>query len=207
MKRPGLGAQLGFAFAAVAAFTALLAGIIVALSWQGTFDAYVRGRVQSDANLLAEAAARSWAVTGSWRRDGLVDIGVFSASRGLRVQVLDTESEVILDSADLGVSVQMPGGFTMPGMSGTVRQTSASPLRDPIVQVPIYVDNSLVGSLKVASVAPGTFLTDRDVSFRTSSSTGLAVAALLAVALASAGGVLYSRRLLFAPARVTLAPG
>lgn len=192
MRRPGLGGQLGLAFAAVAALTALLAGAIVALSWQSTFNTYVRSRVQSDANVLADAAGRSWAQTDSWRRASLADIALYGVNRGLRVQVINKDGSVVLDSFDLGVSIQMPGGLT-PSVGEMMGQSSESPLNDPVVQAPVYVDGTLVGSVKVASSVPGGFLTERDVSFRDSSAAGLTVAGLLAVALASAGGVLYSR--------------
>ena len=57
----------------------------------------------------------------------------------------------------------------------------------------MYVGEEAVGAVRVASVAPGTFLTDRDVRFRVSSTLGLVVAALLAVGLATAAGFVYSR--------------
>ena len=194
MRRPGLGVQLGIAFAAVAALTAILAAVIVAQSWQGTFDDYVRERVRSDANLLADAAARSYTGSGTWQRDALENIGAFGVSRGLRVQVLDADQEVILDSADLNVSSQFEGMPMMTGTDGLANaQTPGSRMSEPIVQVPVYVHGVSVGAVRVSSVAPGTFLTDRDVAFRASSSRGLAIAALLAVAMASAGGVIYSR--------------
>ncbi|HEX9093657.1 MAG TPA: ATP-binding protein, partial [Coriobacteriia bacterium] len=194
MKRLSLGMQLAVAFAAVAAMTALLAGVIVTWSWANTFDSYVRERVREDASILAEAAGRTYAAYGSWNRGALVDLGVFGASRGLRVQVLDSSDAVVLDSAELQVSTGMPGVTMMPGMGRSdSAQRADRPMREPIVRVPVYVDGGTVGAVRVASIAPGTFLTDRDLRFRTSSTTGLAVAGLLALGLASTAGFIYSR--------------
>jgi two-component system sensor histidine kinase BaeS len=109
------------------------------------------------------------------------------------VQVINVADVVMVDSADLGLGSAMPGMPNIPGLGGsTSGQSSASPLRDPVVRVPVYVDEEPVGAVRVASASPGSFLTDQDVSFRSASSTGLLVAALLAVALATAGGIAYS---------------
>lgn len=194
MRRLSFGMQLAIAFALVAAMTAILSGLIVTRSWVNTFDSYVRQRVQDDATILADAAGRAYAAAGGWRKEALADLAVFGTSRGLRVQVLDTSDRVVLDSAELQVTTA-PGigmqhynwSFGGPG--------ARAPMREPIVRVPVYVEGSVVGALRVASIAPGTFLTERDVSFRLASTVGLVAAGVLAVILATAGGLAYSRRI------------
>jgi len=194
VRRPGLGVQLGLAFAIVAAFTALLAGAILSITWQRVFDEYVQERVQSDAQALAELTARAYALDRGWSAQSLGELAVVGARRGLRVQIIDAAGVVMIDSVDLGMSSVMPG---MPNVLGTDRTTggqrSSTPLRDPVVRVPVYVDETPVGAIRVASAFPGSFLTEQDVRFRSASSTGLLVAAFLAVALATAGGIGYSR--------------
>jgi hypothetical protein len=76
MKRPGLGAQLGLAFAVVAAGTALLAMAFVAISWEQAFANYVRERVQADATVLAEVAGNSYVNGGGWGARSLVELAV-----------------------------------------------------------------------------------------------------------------------------------
>lgn len=194
MRRPGLAAQLGLAFAAVAAFTALLATIVVAISWQGAFEGYVRERVQADASVLAEVASTSYANNGGWSPRALYELAVLGERNALRVQVLDGEGAILVDSGLLPQSTPLPG---MPDSIGALlasQETSKAPkMREPVVRVPVYVNDTAVGSVRVASKSPGSFLTDSDVRFSTASSTGLAVAAALAVVLATAGGLLYSR--------------
>jgi len=195
VRRPGLGVQLGFAFATVAALTALLAAAFLTISWQRVFDAYVQERVQSDAQALAELTARAFALDHGWSQQSLVELAVVGARRGLRVQVLDSRGDVLIDSAGIDFSTAMPG---MPSLSGLNRgdsgQSVSSPLLEPVVRVPVYVDETPVGAIRVASISAGTFLTDQDIQFRSASQNGLLYAALLAVALATAGGVAYSGR-------------
>jgi signal transduction histidine kinase len=50
-----------------------------------------------------------------------------------------------------------------------------------------------VGSVVVSSLSPGSLLTDSDLQFRSSSTAGLGLAAIAAMLLATAAGLLYSR--------------
>jgi len=50
-----------------------------------------------------------------------------------------------------------------------------------------------VGTLRLASASPGSLLTDSDTQFRDASTSALGLAAVLAVVLATGGGLLYSR--------------
>jgi two-component system sensor histidine kinase BaeS len=192
--RFGLGVQLGVAFAAVAALTAVLSAAIQSISWQRVFDSYVAERVQSDAQAIADLTARAYALDRGWSYTSLTGLAVWSARKSLRLQVLDSADAVLIDSADLGPIGAMPG---MPGFGAAQEmgqgQSSASPMREPVVQVPVYVDDEPVGAVRVASASPGSLLTEQDVRFRSASSWGLFAAALLALVLATAGGIAYSR--------------
>jgi two-component system sensor histidine kinase BaeS len=194
VKRAGLGVQLGIAFAVVAALTAMLSAAIQAISWQRVFDSYVAERVQADAQAIAELTARAYALDRGWSEASLTELAVLGARRSLRVQVLNSTGIVLIDSADLEPAGMMPG---MPdfGAGAGSRGTggSATALREPVVQVPVYVDDQAVGAVRVASASPGSFLTQQDVAFRSASSWGLLAAAVLALVLATAGGIAYSR--------------
>jgi two-component system sensor histidine kinase BaeS len=191
MKRPGLGLQLGLAFAVVAGFTALLITIVLAATWQKTFDDYVRQRVQADATDLADVAGTLYHLNGGWNDRSLVQVAVSGQRSGLRIQVLDQTGAVLVDSASIPVGSGMPGIDAGPIPEPSV--VSTGPMQEPVVRVPVYSVYTQVGSIRVASLSPGSLLTESDVAFRSASSNGLAVAALLAVVLASAGGLMYSR--------------
>lgn len=203
MKRLGLGAQLGLAFAAVAAFTALLATAFVAVSWQSTFESYVREGVESSVTALARLTSDAYLGDGFWSRPRLVALGMFAEQYELRVQVLDMENVVLLDSSTLAPGASLPG--LDPAPRGVLSTAAPSPMREPVVQRPVYSGTAQVGTIRVASTSPGTFLNESDLRFRTASTVGLGLAAALAVALASVGGLLYSRRYTRPIERVTRA--
>jgi signal transduction histidine kinase len=191
MARRGLAFQLGMAFAVVAAFTALLAAGILTYAWQQLFEGYVRAGVQSSAVSLSSVTADSYTYYGGWQVASLAQIARLAAANDLRLQILDDQGKVLIDSA----SLQADAGPL--GLSGAITPpSSAKPaaMPQPVVQAPVVVGVSTVGSIKVASLAPGGLLTTRDLEFRSASFDGLAVAAVLALLLASFAGVLYSRR-------------
>ncbi|HEY5548862.1 MAG TPA: HAMP domain-containing sensor histidine kinase [Coriobacteriia bacterium] len=192
MKRIGLGVQLGFAFAVVAASTALLVAIVMSVTWQGIFESYVRERVQDSAATFANMAGASFVTYGRWDSRGLFRLSAAARSYSLRAQVIDAHDVVLADSSYL------TGEEPLPGVAGGVQTAlpttgSPAPMSEPVVTAPVYVGSVRVGSVRVASASPGSLLTDSDTQFRDASSSGLALAAVLAVALATAGGLLYSR--------------
>jgi two-component system sensor histidine kinase BaeS len=158
------------------------------------FDSYVAQRVQADAQAIADSTARAYILDRGWSYMSLAERALYGERKSLRVQVLDAEGQVLIDSADFGPTGTMPG---MPGFGAAEGRAegaaSASPMREPVVRVPVYVDDEPVGAVRVASASPGSFLTQQDVDFRSASSGGLLAAALLALVLAAAGGLAYSR--------------
>jgi len=68
---------------------------------------------------------------------------------------------------------------------------------------PVVVQGIQVGTVRVWAYGPGALLTDRDAAFRTGSLTALTIAALVAVAFASIGGLWYSSRLVRPIAEIT----
>lgn len=191
MKRPGLGFQLGLAFAVVAGATALLITAVLVVSWQTTFDSYVRERVEANASDLADVAGTLYHINGGWNDRTLMQVAVSAQRSGLRVQVLDLSGTVLVDSASVPLGSGMPGTDVGAMPSPSVVETG--PMQEPVVRVPIYSIYTQVGSIRVSSLSPGSLLTESDVQFRSASSEGLALAAILAVVLASAGGLMYSR--------------
>lgn len=192
MKRIGLGAQLGLAFAVVAASTALLAAVVMSVTWQGIFENYVRARVQESAETFANMAAASFVTYGRWDERGLVRLSVAARSYSLRAQVIDAHGIVLADSSYVSGEAPLPGAGGG-GQSALPTTGSPVPMSEPVVSAAVYVDAVRVGSVRVASASPGSLLTESDTQFRDASTAGLALAAALAVAFATAGGLLYSR--------------
>jgi signal transduction histidine kinase len=106
--------------------------------------------------------------------------------------VLDLSGSVLVDSGAITGEPVFPG-LQEQNQEGIETSANAAPLRPPAVQAPVYVGTVQVGSVVVASESPGSLLTESDLRFRSASTSGLGIAAVLAVVLATAGGALYSR--------------
>lgn len=178
MRRQTIGFRLGVAFAAVAAFTAVLAAAIVAVSWQRSFESYVRERLQDRADATASIIADQYRVSGDWTHVGIPE-SLYYLLADLNVQVFDSSGELV-------------GYVTKPGEQQqqdveriTIGEVSAT--------ASIVVDDEVVGEVRVASAAAGGLLTERDIRFRSATFRGLALAAVLAVIAASVAGALYAR--------------
>ena len=196
MRRPRLGAQLGLAFAAVAAFTALLAVIVFVVSWQNSFDAYVRERVQGQANEVAGLASVAFQGNGAWSTAVLDSMVNFAENSNLRVQLLDTHGVIVTDSGTALNGQPFPGTTEIQlSQQGnpSPSQESTTPMLEPVLTLPVSSLGVRVGSVRVAPLSAGSFLIDSDIQFRSASTQGLALATLFAVVLASAAGILYSR--------------
>ena len=191
MRRIGIGGQLGLGFASVAAFTALLVALVLAVTWQGLFQSYVQQRVQSSATNFAQVAGSAFHTYGRWDSSGLEWLAETARANGLRAQVLDVSGQVLVDSAALET-----GGPGLPGLpedESAAATSAAAPMAEPVVRAPVYVGTVNVGAVRVASLSPGSLLSASDLQFSSASTAGLALAAALAVALATAAGILYSR--------------
>jgi signal transduction histidine kinase len=194
MRRIRLGGQLGLAFAAVAAFTALLVALVLSVTWQGLFESYVQERVQTSATNFAEIAGSAFHTYGRWDESALLWLGDTARANHLRAQVLDVGGTVLVDSGSVAGTPGLPGVPDDGQPTATAEPSAtAAPLNEPVVRAPVYVGSIRVGSVVVASLSPGSLLTESDLQFRSASTAGLGLAAALAVALATAAGLLYSR--------------
>ena len=191
-KRIGLGAQLGFAFAIVAASTALLIAIGMGLSWQRIFETYVGDRVEANAALFAQLASESFDAVGRWNNDGLLNLVGMARSLKLRAQVLNAHGFVLADGYYRAGQPPLPGidDDLQPALPVT---STLAPMSEPVRTADIFVGTTRVGSIRMASASPGSLLTDSDLQFRDTSFAWLGLAAVLAIGVATAGGILYSR--------------
>jgi len=186
-----LNRRLALAFAAVAALTVGLAVVILAYTWQGQFDRYVREGLQETASGAADLLSFSYERSGGWTVNALAQMPRFGIMSGLGLQVLDPQGDVIYDDVSFGVmsGVGVPSGYREP--------------TGQIVTSPVIVDGEVVGVVRVWSLSPTGMLSANDVQFRTSSTYALAGAALVAVVFASLAGVWFARTLVRPIDRIT----
>jgi len=183
--RSAFGRRLAVAFASVAALTVILVAILTSLVWNYQFDQYLKGNLQRIAEGVAQIAAQAYPQYGGWTIQTLSTIPRFGSMRGVAVQITDAHSALVYDDTTnfrAENQTQVNGGVTL------------NPNGD-IVTAPVVVDGIRVGTVRVWAYGAGALLTDRDAQFRSGSLTALTIAALVAVAFASLGGLLYSTKL------------
>lgn len=178
--RPGrLGVRLAIAFAAVAALTIVVAGVLIGISWQRQFESYVLTGLRDRAASIASAAAPAYVQAGDWEHVSFAGLEHFGMMTGVRVQISDQSDRVIVDTAY--------STTTLP----TVRPKLAT-MDEPVAVSRVIVNGHVVGKVRVSSLSPG-LLSERDVRFRRSSIVGLLIAAVIAVCFATIAGALYAR--------------
>jgi two-component system, OmpR family, sensor histidine kinase BaeS len=188
------GRRLAIAFATVAALTALLAGVLLAVVWSYQFNQYARARLQVFPNAVAEVIETYYPIDGFDYRT-LAQIPMLGPSYNLGVQVHDAKGTLVYDEASMRKHMMQAlssGGATEPTfkMSNLVLEP-----RGPVVSAPIEVNGKTVGTVRVWAYGTQALESDQDRAFRRGSLDGLAIAALVAIVLASLAGTLYSRRL------------
>ena len=194
--------RLAFAFAAVAALTALTAAILLSATWSYQFNAYARENLQNTANYISAVVADAYPQYGGYTLGTLALIPRFGPMSGIGVQVLDMENNVLYDDATTGKHIQqMMNGAT----GGTETSDTAFVLKPEgtIVTSPITVMSQRVGMVRVWAYGPDAGLTDRDMRFKLASLLGLLVAAVVAILGATFAGRLYARRLVRPIERIT----
>ncbi len=199
MRRTSMRWRLALAFAAVAALTAGLAAVILTQVWQAQFEEYVREDLQETADGAAEILGRSYAMRGGWTLDAFSTLPRYGMMSGLALQVVDRQGTLLYDDSTMG------GHQNMVRDDGTPLVPDEAPEPEgPVVTADILTPVGTVGKVRVWSYTPAEgLLSDNDIAFRKSSFGGLARAALLAVALASLAGLLYSFSLVKPIDRIT----
>jgi signal transduction histidine kinase len=186
--RGSLSRRLAISFAAVAAITALLAGVILTNVWNRQFDQYVREGLQETADGAAALLEESYIAYGNqWTVEAFVQLPRFGMMSGLGLQVLAPDGQILYDDRFHGAA--MRGEIIPP-------QASLNEPEGPTVTSSVVVDDEVVGSVRVWSFSPEGFLSENDAQFQRASFIGLLVAALIAVAAATAAGAMFARSLL-----------
>lgn len=203
-KRPrAFSRRLAIAFATVAAFTALLAGVLLSLAWTYQFNAYIHDNLEDAAQGIAAIVAQSYPTYG-FSYVTLERIPMFGMTSSIGVQVVDTKDEIIYDEASMRAHLLSALQGTTGAQAPQVQKPAIvlQPTGE-MVTAPIVVSGKLVGTVRVWAYGTSALLTDRDLQFRKGSLMGLAIAACVAVAFAGVAGIWYSSRLVRPIDRIT----
>jgi len=186
--RAVFGRRLAAAFASVAALTVILVAILISLVWNYQFDQYLKGNLQRIAQGVAQIAAEAYPAYGGWTIETLSTIPRFGAMSGVAVQITDAHSSLIYDDTT---------NYQSDGSQQAADAGNHNILRPDgsVMTAPVVVSGVRVGTVRVWAYGEGALLTDRDRQFRSGSLTALTMAALVAVAFASLGGLWFSKRL------------
>lgn len=190
------GRRLAFAFATVAALTAILAGALLSVAWTFQFNQYVRAGLQSFANGVSTIVAAYYPIYGyDW---GTLAQIPMQGQSSIGVQVFDAKGQLVYDETSMRshmLALVKAGGAARPSIQASPTAVVLNP-KGPVVTSPVIVSGKQVGLVRVwAYSSAGSLMTDRDLQFRQGSFLGLAVAAFAAIMLASLAGLAYSRRL------------
>lgn len=193
--------RLAIAFAAVAAITALLAALLNSAFWNRQFDEYLRDNLQRISDGIAQVAAEAYPAYGGWTIQTLSTIPRFGPARGIGVQILDPGGAVIYDDTTAYRQQSQPAR----DQETEDGQTFYLKPEGPVAGSSVVVQGRSVGTVRVWAYGPGAVLTDRDMQFRQGSYMALALAAIIAIAFASAAGFAYAQHLVKPIGRITAA--
>lgn len=209
----GFGSKLAFAFALVAAFTAIIAGVLSFVVWNYQFDRYVRTNLQVMANTVASAGAHAYQQFGGWNFASLAVIPQVGKNADINVQILSSDGTTIYDEAQMRAHAEEMMNQADPDSSGEIdrgilrgrgeRKQNREGVEVPtaihptgeIMTAPIVVNSVRVGTVRVWASGSNALLTDRDIELRSASLTALALAAVLAILVASVAGLAFARQL------------
>lgn len=181
--------RIASAFALVALMTALIVVIMLAFSWNQSFEKYRRTSMEGMAQSLAERTAVLYAQNGGWQYTTLTPIFEWVPLDGIRVRILDSAQNVRADSRGIGT----PEGVQRSGLFSRIEETDPAPRQR--VAALIVVNGQEVGSIEVWALGDNALLSENDLAFRSATFFAVAIAAVFAVFLASMAGMIFSERL------------
>jgi len=196
--------RLALAFAAVAALTAALAGLLLSAAWNYQFTQYVHANLQTTADGIARISEQAYPQLGGWTIQTLSQIPRFGAASGIGVQILDDAGNVVYDDATMSAHLREVTGLEAGQGQGAPEPEVLLEPRGSVVTSRVMVGGQQVGTVRVWTYSAGALMSERDVKFKRGSLVGLTLAALVAIAFASLGGVWYANRLVEPIERITV---
>ncbi|MBK5211839.1 MAG: HAMP domain-containing histidine kinase [Coriobacteriia bacterium] len=185
--------RLAFAFALVAAFTAVLGGILNFIVWNAQFDKYVRDNLSIIAQGIAAAGSNAYGLYGGWNFSSLTNIPQVGVSADVAVQILNKKGNIIYDEATVRSHAKAMTTVTSQNTSSTaIVDMDAQPTGE-VLSSPVMYSGVQVGTVRVWAYGSSSLLTARDLEWRNSSMIALAIAAIISIIIASIAGLRYSR--------------
>lgn len=174
-------------FALIAAMTALILVIVLALVWDNQFADYTRSNMQSLARSTADSIAERYDIYKYWAPQVLEPAANASdISTGIGIQILDSYDNPVYDDTWIGSGNSKYNGIDL----------SLAPAGSSSEEAPITLDNGRrVGKVKVWAFGSEALYTQNDIAFRQSSYRAIFIAALIAIALAVVVGFYFARSL------------
>jgi signal transduction histidine kinase len=203
-RRPRtFGRRLAFTFAAVAAFTAILAGVLLSAVWTYQFNAYIHDNLEAAAKGIALIVGQSYPTYG-FAYGTIERVPILGLTNSVGVQIYDAKDQLVYDEASMRAHMQaVMLGQTSPLAPEVQKATIVLKPTGDIVTAPIMSGGKEVGEVRVWAYGTKALLTDRDMQFRKGSLLGLAIAALVAIAFSSVAGIWYAGRLVKPIERIT----
>ncbi len=173
-------------FALIAAMTALILVLVLALVWDNEFADYTRSNMQSLARSTAASIADRYDIYKYWAPQVLEPASNASdISTGIGIQILDSYDNPVYDDTWITTGGNLNG-----------IDLSLAPAGSSSEEAPIVLDNGRrVGKVKVWAFGSEALYTQNDIAFRQSSYRAIFIAALIAIVLAVIVGFYFARSL------------
>ena len=178
--------RMTLSFAAVAAMTTLLAIVVLSIVWNEHFASYTRENMFSTARATASSIAREYERAGGWSTEVLAPaVSAAANNAGVGVAVIDAQGVTRYDSS---LVFEEADGF---GIGQSLQPTSVS----QIATASIFVDGQVVGTVRVWVYGSESMMRQTDQQFRNNSYQAMAIAAIVAMVIASIIGYIFAHRL------------
>ena len=186
--------RVTISFSLIAAMTALVAIGVVSLVWEHHFHTYTQENMRAVAETTADQIAAIYEEDGSFTATVLQPAyNAVSLSKGVGMQVVDANSNVVFDST---TEIKGVEGIVVPSIAPPQKQ-------DNMAFAPIVVDDQAVGSVRVWVYGSDQLLRSADEEFRDQSYQAMITAAVIAILLASVFGFFFARNLVRPIKRMT----
>ena len=187
-------ARVTISFSLIAAMTALVAIGVVSFVWEQHFQTYTQENMRIVAETTADQIADLYKQRGSFANDVLEPaVNTVAVTHGVGLQVVDADSNILFDSSRTAGGIE---GIVAPSIAPQQGQTN-------MAHAPIVVDGQAVGSVRVWVYGSDQLLRATDQEFRDKSYQAMALAAIVAILLASVFGYFFARNLVRPIRRMT----
>ena len=186
--------RVTISFSLIAAMTALVAIGVVSLVWEQHFHTYTQDNMHAVAETTADQIAELYEEVGHFDDNVLQPAkSAVAVSKGVGMQVVDTNDNVLFDSTVLADGVE---GIITPSIAPAKGQ-------DNMARAAIVADDTAIGSVRVWVYGSDQLLRSADQEFRDRSYQAMTMAAVIAIVLASLFGYFFARSLVRPIKRMT----